>query len=307
MARDTFIRAIEIWVPTPDRTRLSLKSGFYGELDYFERVSRGMQFAYDEGLPGKTWARGHPVVLKDLGNSYFKRGDAALSVGLSCAVAVPSFAGADLTAVTVFFCGNDAHHVGAIEVWHAAPGEPQMTLDDGYFGRAEKFEFAARHTEFSPKVGLPGIVWDSGMPLVMEDLGRAEQFVRRDGALKVGINRGVGIPVPSRGRGAWALTFLSAVNSPIANRVEVWVPDQVEGTFRFEQGYCENGAGLHALLGANAPPLDVGPMGEARLSAVPVLVTPPAPDAEAQSPFACLLVLPLLGRDGTRAVLVLRL
>lgn len=306
MARDTFIRAIEIWVPTADRTRLSLRQGYYGELDYFAQVSRGMQFDYDAGLPGKCWAAGHPLVLKDLGNSYFRRGDAALSVGLSCAVALPTFSGNDLTAVTVLFCGSDPHHVGAIEIWHAASGAPQMTFHDGYFGQAEKFEFAARHTDFSPKVGLPGIVWDSGLPLVMADLGRSEQFVRRDSALKVGINRGVGIPFPARGPDAWVLAFLSAINSPIARRVEVWSPDDNLGVFRFEQGYCESGADLAAQFTSSTPALDVGLMGEARLASRPVLSVVEDADAEGAG-TTCLFVLPLLAANGSlRAALKLQ-
>ena len=267
-----FVRAIEIWVPASDRGKLTLKSGHYGELDYFERISRGMRFAFDEGLPGKCWAAGRPIILKDLANSYFKRGDAAMNVGLSCAVALPTFVGPDLTAVTVLFCGDDAQQIGAVELWRAAPGEPQMSLDDGYFGRLEKFEFTSRHTQFAPTTGLPGRVWDQQMPVILDDLGRADQFVRHGSAQKVGLSRGIGIPVPVRDPSDnWVITFLSARNSPIARRVEFWAPHASRGTFGFVRGYCENGEDLGAIHANAFPPLDAGALGEARLTCRPVL------------------------------------
>lgn len=48
------------------------------------------------GLPGKCWAAGQPVMLKDLGNSYFKRRE-AMTVGLTSATVIPHFGGNDLT------------------------------------------------------------------------------------------------------------------------------------------------------------------------------------------------------------------
>lgn len=302
---NTFIKAVEIWVPTPDRTRLTLKNGHYGELDYFERISRGMQLAYDEGLPGKCWAAGHPLMLKDLGNSYFQRGDAAMTVGLSSATAIPHFVDNVLTGVTVLFCGDNAHHVGAIELWHAPAGEPQMKLYDGYFGKAEKFEFASRHTQFSRKVGLPGIVWDTGLPLIMEDLGKAEQFLRRDDAAKVGIGRGIGFPVAARGDDAWMLVMLSAQNSPIAQGFALWKPDAPSGCWRFISGYSESGEDIGSAYGGKALPLDVGPMAEATVEARSVVAPLQTPGSlpDLVSGAASVLVLPAFVKGNIAAAL----
>src|SRR5262245_50069085 len=115
----TFIRVVELWVPDRTRTRLefggSLCSAEYAE---FKAVSENTLFAYDEGLPGKAWASGHPVILTKFANSYFKRTDEAIEAGLTCGVALPVFAGEFLMAVMVLFCGDDEKHVGAIELWH---------------------------------------------------------------------------------------------------------------------------------------------------------------------------------------------
>ena len=89
----TFIRVAEIWVPTKDRTQLQFLDGLYGPLGEFRAVSEQMRFGFDEGLPGKAWATGHPIILKKFANSYFKRTEAAKAAGLTCGVALPVFAG----------------------------------------------------------------------------------------------------------------------------------------------------------------------------------------------------------------------
>ena len=94
----------------------------------------------DAGLPGKAWAAGHPIILTKLSNSSFKRADEAKEAGLSCGVAIPVFAGEFLMAVLVLFCGDDAMHVGAIELWHNNPKTShEMALVDGYYGTADMF------------------------------------------------------------------------------------------------------------------------------------------------------------------------
>src|SRR6266481_7596482 len=115
-AMKAFIRVAEIWVPTEDGSALRFLDGLYGPLDEFRAVSETMRFARDEGLPGKAWASGHPIILKQFENSYFKRTEAAKAVGLTCGVALPVFAGQQLNAVLVLFCGDDESHIGAIEL-----------------------------------------------------------------------------------------------------------------------------------------------------------------------------------------------
>ena len=107
----TFIRASEIWVPSRDRSMLEFHRGMYGDLARFRHASERMCFGYDEGLPGKAWAARHPIILKDLQNSYFMRAQAAKDAGLTCGVAIPVFAGDYLLAVVVLYCGADADHV----------------------------------------------------------------------------------------------------------------------------------------------------------------------------------------------------
>jgi hypothetical protein len=241
----TFIRAAEIWIPTPDKSRLRFLNGFYGPLDEFREISEKMTFGFDEGLPGKAWATRHPVILKEFSNSYFKRTEAAKAVGLTCGTALPVFSGNELKAVLVLFCGDDEAHVGAIELWHNNAEESyEMKLAEGYYGTAEMFEFNSRYTHFPRGFGLPGRVWKKNMPLIMKDLLRSTSFLRWQEATEVGINRGIGIPYTSTPGNNWILVLLSARDTPIARRFEIWVPNETADALAFDSGDCDQNSSL---------------------------------------------------------------
>ncbi len=217
-AVDTFIQVTEVWVP--DRDRLVLESGAYGDLGAFAEASRATSFAKGEGLPGKAWVEARPVVLKGFDGSYFKRTEAAAEAGLTAAVAVPVFAGPDLKAVLVVLCGDDEARTGAIEVWAAK--DDLMMLDDGYYGAAKQFEWVSQHTHFPRGQGLPGGVWSSATPMLMRDLGSGYRFIRAESAGRAGLTTGLGLPVPVPSGQDYVLTLLSARGTPIARRFEIW-------------------------------------------------------------------------------------
>jgi hypothetical protein len=302
----TFIRATEIWVPNCDRRRLELGSGLYGGLEGFEAAARQTSFGYGEGLPGRAWAVGHPVVLKDLATSYFKRADAAQAAGLTCGVAVPIFSGPFLMAVMVLFCGDDREHVGALELWHAAPGELELGLVDGYFGTADVFEWSSRHTRFPRGAGLPGLVWETGLPVILDDLGRSRRFLRWESAQRVGINRGVGIPCGA-GDDVWVLTLLSALGTPIARRFESWVPDATGSALTFAAGYCEERPDLAERLAGRIVASGEGTLGHVLRSGIPALAhdlaqEPALADALTDTGLETMIAMPIVAGGGVRAV-----
>lgn len=265
----TFIRVVEVWVPSRDRTLLEFGGGLYGDAPFFGALSEARCFGMGEGLPGQAWEQGHPVVLKEFAGSYFQRTAAAKAAGLTCGIAIPIFAGDFLTSVLVLFCGDDHEHAGAIELWHNDPAQSSdMKLVDGYYGTtAEVFEFTSRNTTFRRGNGLPGSVWESGMPLFIEDLGKSKRFMRADSAIKVGINRGFAIPCSSRDDQVWVLAFLSALDTPIARRFEVWTPDESRHLLRRESGFCE----MAGLLDGQMQPIErgQGAIGQAFQTGVP--------------------------------------
>ena len=219
----TFIKVTEIWIPTKDRTQLEFGSGLYGALTEFQSTSERQRFGFDEGLPGKAWALGHPIILTEFKDSYFKRAPAAAKAGLTCGIALPVFAGEFLLAVVVFLCGDDEHHAGAIEVWQTDNGQA-LYVSDGYYGTLDHFADISRTLSLAKGEGLPGLAWASGRPVLIENIAAAQGFKRAEEAEHAGITTGLAIPVNGKGRQAYVMTFLSAKATPISKRIQIWQP-----------------------------------------------------------------------------------
>ncbi len=218
VATRAFVEVTEVWVPDGDR--LVWSSGNYGSLDAFAAVSAKQSFSRGEGLPGRAWDEARPVVLKQFDGSYFQRAEAARAAGLTCAVAVPIFAGSALKAVIVVLCADDESRTGAIEVWRESDG--LLMLDDGYYGAARHFEWVSQHTHFPRGQGLPGGVWAANAPMLMRDLGSGYRFIRAESAGRAGLTTGLGLPITVPGDRTYVLTLLSARGTPIAQRFELW-------------------------------------------------------------------------------------
>jgi len=242
MTKKTFIRAVEFWLPDASNSLLEFGGGFYGEAKRLQASSQNLCFGRGEGLPGQAWEAGHPVMLTQLQVPLFRRAAAAKAHGLTSAVALPSFVGDQLRAVSVLFCGDDDEHAGAIELWHNDPEEGvDLTLQDGYYGTTgDTFEFLSRSTSFRQGTGLPGRAWGSQAPVFMPDLGRGSGFLRADSAVKVGINRGFAVPCGSADGQTYVLAFLSALATPIARRVDVWAPDALQSHLAHSFGFSED-------------------------------------------------------------------
>jgi hypothetical protein len=310
-AKRSFIRVVEIWHPTPDRKQLQFLDGYYGPLDAFRAASEAMRFGFDEGLPGKAWASGHPIILKQFANSYFKRSEAAQAAGLTCGVAMPVMAGDELKAVVVLFCGDDETHVGAIELWHNDPDRSfEMRRVDGYYGAAEMFEFNSKYTKFPRGFGLPGRVWKANMPLIVKDLYRSRSFLRWKEALEIGINRGLGIPYPHASGQTWVMTFLSALDTPIARRFEIWVPNEAGSALTFQSGDCDQSTQLAADYQSVTIGKGEGPIGEVWRSGIPAVRAniaddrSPAGRSAAAAALKAMVAMPIMDERGVKAVVV---
>lgn len=269
----TFIRATEVWVPGRDRATLELGSGLYGSARRFAAASQASSFAFGEGLPGKAWQERRPIILQRFEGSYFQRTEAALADGLTCGIALPIFIGDFLGAVLVIFCGDDADHAGAIELWHNDPAEsPDMRLADGHYGSTgDAFEIVSRALSLRRGNGLPGLAWERDGPVFMADLGKGAGFLRVDSATRVGINRGFAFPCPGNHGETWVMAFLSALGTPLVRRFEIWEPDADREHLRRSGGYCEHAGMLGELPGERAVARGQGSLGRVMLGGIPVL------------------------------------
>lgn len=269
----TFVRVTEVWIPSRDRTALELGEGAYGDLHEFGAQSRGMRFAFDEGLPGRAWSARRPLLLRAFEDSYFLRTQAAHRAGLSVAVTIPIFAGDVLTAVVVLFCGNAHDLSGAIEIWEDQEGDArELRLTEGFYGCARAFEWVSRSTTFRHGHGLPGLVSASGMPQLMADLGRSAHFLRADAAVRAGIEHGIGIPCGRRSGASSVVTLLSGYETPIARRMEIWAPNEDRTQLTFLEGYCDVDPDHAMRLASVSVPFGEGPIGRPARTGVPVVV-----------------------------------
>ncbi|MFU8788707.1 MAG: GAF domain-containing protein [Methylobacter sp.] len=269
---NTFIKVTEIWIPTKDRTRLEFSAGLYGALNEFRVASEKESFAYDEGLPGKAWAAGHPVVLTEFDHSYFKRTKSAKKAGLTCGIAIPVFAGEFLMAVVVFLCGDDRHHAGAIEVWsNSLERHTELVVVDGYYGTLDDFERLSRSVKFAKGSGLPGQVWATGMPVLIEDMGLAPAFTRSADGKKAGITTALGIPVSVDANQVYIMIFLSAKATPIAQRLQIWVPDEKGERLLCQSGYSKQNDELAEIFETISVRKGDGLLGRVWLTGVPAI------------------------------------
>lgn len=221
----SFIRVVETWVPSPDGTLLEFHQGLYQAAPSFGALSRSMCFGRGEGLPGRVWDEGRPLLLPRFEGSYFLRTPAAQAAGLRCAVGLPCWRAGQLVAVLVLLCGDEQLGSGALELWHHDPRVgSDMTLVDGWFGAGGGgFEALSRDAYLPRGVGLPGRAWQRGTPLHLPDLqAEGARFLRSPEADAAGLREGLAVPIETRTDEAGVLALLASPHLPIARQLEVW-------------------------------------------------------------------------------------
>jgi hypothetical protein len=296
----TFIKVVEIWVPTKERTQLELATGNYGDLKEFKTASEQTRFDYDQGLPGTAWAVAHPVATADFMHSCFNRTEAAKKAGLRCGIALPVFSGEFLMAVIVFLCGDNEDHAGAIEVWaNDVDRGNELGVIDGYYGTLDYFEFVSRKTKIMKGFGLPGRVWERGLPVLMANLGESESFIRGRDAKNAGITTALGIPLSDRAGQVYLMTFLSAKATPIARQLEIWLPDDNRERLFFKDGFSEKATDLAAVYAAKTFAKGEGVLGRVWLTGVPVIV-----DKYGAEESIATLLMPVINQGKLIAVVV---
>jgi len=119
-------------------------------------------------------------------------------------------------------------HGGTCEVWHVDPERDQLRLSSGYFGRWEEFRRITALTRFSAGEGLPGRVWKTGCPILLEDLSESKAFLRAEAAQSIGLHYGLGLPVryPT---GFGVVALLSSRTVPLGRAVDLWQLSQSAG------------------------------------------------------------------------------
>lgn len=307
----TFIRVAEVWRPTSDGTLLEHAGGMYDAAPAFGYLSASMCFGRGEGLPGRAWDAGRPVLLREFEGSYFRRTAAAKAAGLTCAVALPIFSGTALTSVVVLFCGGADAAQGALELWHNDPRvSTDLTLSDGHFGAdAEALEQLTRDGSMARGTGAPGKAWQREASVFVDDVKTARGFLRAQVAADAGIARALSLPCSVRVNETWVLSLLSSTRTPIARRIESWLPNEACTHMQRAFGFCESQGRLAADEAPGRPLETLGPIGRALHSGVaevaPFQGGPGANDPRDSAGLRSTLVVPVLDGNAVSEVVAL--
>lgn len=228
----TFLRVVEVWIPTADGSLLEFGGGIFGDANALLAMSRAMCFGRAEGLPGRAWETEQPVLLPRLEGSTYRRSAAAKAAGLGCAVALPLFVNDGLSAVVVFYGAADAEPAAAIELWgHDARVTADLTLVEGcYLGSASALEAISRDSYLPRGSGLPGLAWQRGESVFVDDVARSVFFLRGGEAAQAGLHMALAVPGAPRGHHQHVLAFLAGSDLPLARRIESWASPPAAGS-----------------------------------------------------------------------------
>lgn len=94
-------RAFEVWSPDGEGKLRLQQSAYAADLEGFAATSRNCTFVSGEGLPGRAFESGLPVVFGSIRVGPFVRHAAAEKAGLNVGVAIPIHDGKDIRAVVV--------------------------------------------------------------------------------------------------------------------------------------------------------------------------------------------------------------
>ena len=128
--------------------------------------------------------------------------------------------------------------------------------------------------------------------------------------MEVGINRGLGIPYTHASGQTWVMSLLSARDTPIARRFEIWVPNESGDALIFDSGDCDQKSALAIDYQSVKISKGEGTIGQVWLSGVPA-VTPniagdasPAARSAVDAGLKMSVALPILDEAGLKAAVV---
>lgn len=148
------------------------------------------------------------------------------SKGAAAALVIPSFTGDNIvSSILCFYFRHESQAKAAVEIWVGEAGRYALTLDESYFPGLERFGFISRHVHFPIGSGLPGMVWESGNAVMINDLSQSNNFLRSTGAENEGLDLGLAFPC-IKGRELLSVNLmLSTKDTPLMRICEIWQKD----------------------------------------------------------------------------------
>ncbi|MEM9461023.1 MAG: hypothetical protein AAGF11_43060 [Myxococcota bacterium] len=230
----------ELWVPDPSNAFLQCTSACYVGYEDFGRQSHGVAFARGEGLPGRVWATRRPDLLATLdAPSDFVRARAAADADLSVGLGLPVVCNDEVIAVMTFLFAQGPEPSGVFEIWGPSSDNRELTWRSGFYGQLEEIREVSLATTFAPGQGLPGRVWQTRLPEIVDSLWQNStgEFVREEAAMVAGLTMGFALPVIHGGEVQSVAAVLSTVDMPFAKVMEVWLPNEDKTELHKKSGY----------------------------------------------------------------------
>lgn len=226
------LRAVEVWCPDDGGLQLERTSSYYSEADAFEAVSEKTRFHIGSGLPGLVWEAGVPVVFNDLATTDFVRHEAARQDELTAGIGVPVFDGEKLVSVLLFLCHTSEISAAAFESWILEETRNELMPGTGFYSNLDRFRRMTQYLRFPYGAGLPGDVWQTRMPRLMNRLADSTDFLRASGADAEGLDFGLAVPVIRNHDDLRSVVLiLSADRSPISQVIQIWTPNEDRSAF----------------------------------------------------------------------------
>ena len=222
----------------------------YSEVDVFKLASQGLRLSEGEGLPGWVARARVPVLFDDLSSGDFVRHDAVEASNLGAGFGLPVFDGDQLAAVMIFLFDADQLIRGAFESWLPNDVRNELHLGTGYYSNLDRFRRLSQYLRFPYGAGLPGEVWQTLIPRLIDRLGESRQFLRASGAEADGLDSGLAVPIVS-GVDTLESVFvmLSANQPPITRVMQTWMPVGSAGEFELSAMIASDVPGIEAVSG----------------------------------------------------------
>jgi len=109
------------------------------------------------------------------------------------------------------------------------------------------------------------------MPVLRENFNRIAEFDQEADAQQTGITTGLGIPAAHSHDQIYVMTFLSAKATPIAKRVQIWIPDDENDRLVCRQGYSKESNNLAEIFETLTVKKGVGALGRVWLTGMPLI------------------------------------
>lgn len=304
-----FATVFEVWTVNRDGSALRHAGGSYGPLDNFRLLSEETRFTLGDGLPGMVLASRAPVILDRLRVANFARTESGRAAGLTAGIGLPLVVRNQVQSVLTILTGHRSTQF-VCEVWRPDHSEPVLRLRDGFYGRYRGFQSISAMTSFPFGQGLPGIVWETRMPQIIENLGASPQFWRAPDARRDGLYTGIGLPVMT-GRGMQVVLLLSSRDAPLLKACEIWTPSDDRSTLELTQsaygdahdlrpGWADiplaSADGIAGRVWASQRPLVVDNL---------ELIEPLRANKAADAGVTTAIGYPIMGDDGLNAVVVM--